>query len=154
MHAWEFDVCVERLFSIFTRCQVKIILLQDFQESAEDVYEYVLRFLGALSDHREYYPKVNENKKMRMRAPGKVTQNPPRLLWLLYRFANNITGKRLHELVKSVMRVNETVVKRQTIRPELREEMIREFSKDIDRLSALIHRDLSHWKSIAGYGRG
>ena len=118
------------------------------------MYEDVLRFLGTPSDHRKYFPIINENKKMRMRTISKLTQNPPRLLWLLYRSANNITGKRLHELVNSVMRVNETVVKRQTIRPELRQEMIKEFSEDIDRLSELIHRDLSHWKSLSGYGRG
>jgi hypothetical protein len=154
MQAGQFSVHIKKLFSIFPKCQVKIILLEDLQKSAKDVYEDVLRFLDIPSDHRTYFPKVNENKELRITALGKFTQNPPRLLWIMCRYANNFMGEKLLELVKSVLRVNDIVVKRQPTHPELREEIIEVFSEDIDKLSALIQRDLGYWKSLHTCNRG
>jgi hypothetical protein len=152
--AGRFSVHIEKLFSIFPKCQVKIVLLGDLEKSAKNVYEDILRFLDVPSDHRSYFPKVNENKKLRITALGKLTQNPPRLLWKIYRYANNFMEEKLHEMVKSVLRVNEIAVKRKPIDPELREKIIKAFSEDIDKLSALIQRDLGYWKSFHTCNRG
>ena len=68
--AGKLGACVERLYSIFPKHQVKIVLLEDFQNSPKEVYEKILRFLGVPSDHRNYFPKINKNKKIRIRALG------------------------------------------------------------------------------------
>jgi hypothetical protein len=145
--AGKLGACVERLYSIFPKHQVKIVLLEDFQNSPKKVYEKILRFLGVPSDHRNYFPKINKNKKIRIRALGRLTQRPPRPLWLLYRLASNLTGGRFHEVVKSVVRLNDVVVERKPVCPKLREEMVEVFSDDIETLSSAINKDLSHWKS-------
>ena len=118
-----------------------------FKKFPKLVYEDVLRFLALTTDHRNYFPIVNQHRKFRLRFLGKFTQNFPMFLWLWYQSASNRFGERFEKYVETIVRYNEVHVKRKQLRPKIRKEMVQEFSEDVDRLSILIKKDLRHWKS-------
>jgi hypothetical protein len=142
---------VERLLGVFRREQVKFILFEDLARDTRAVYEDVLGFLGVPSDGRRRFPRVNESRRNRIGWLGRVLLNPPRQLvpfrrfalgtpilrrgWLLLRRLNTRNGL-AHQAAR---------IERRTLRPGFRRELVEEFRDDVERLSALIGRDLSHW---------
>jgi hypothetical protein len=133
-----------RLLSVFPREQTKILLFDDFKESPQAIYESILQFIGVESDGRQDFPRVNAGKQSRLswlaRTQATIVQSLPRS-WIQF-------GKRvgLGKMSRAVRQWNSRPNSPPPMRREFREHLLDEFSSDIDALSELLQRDLSHWK--------
>ncbi len=134
---------VERLLGVFPRVQVKFILFEDFARDTSAVYEDVLAFLGVPSGGRTRFPRVNESRRNRIGWLGRMLLNPPRGLLPLRRSA--LRTPLLRSMWSLVQRLNTAGSERRPLRSEFRRELVEEFRDDVEKLSALIGRDLSHW---------
>ena len=140
---------VERLFNIVPREQVTIILLEDMKTSTKGVYEEVLAFLSLESDGRLKFPKVNDNKISRSETLQVLMKNPP--------FPLNIAKKGYQKLFRPYLsrphfefkrlmyKLNTKPTKRKPLSLKLQQELVDYFREDVEKLSQLIGRDLSHW---------
>jgi len=136
---------VERVLETFPPEQVMLILFDEYKTSTKAVYEKVLSFLNVPSDGRSSFPAANENKVHKRR-------------WLAYFYQRLKSIGPLDSLIKVTKeffglkdlgirdRIGETVLKkRPPLRPEFRAELVNEFREDVEKLSRIIDKDLSHW---------
>ncbi len=139
---------VGRVLDVFPMDQVKVILLDDFARSTRTVYEEVLGFLGVPSDGRTEFPKVNVRKRHRSSLLGRLLMNPPgsiRFLETQVRRSLRLLGVRNLSAWHRLIHANEQPLNIQPLPSDLRETLVKVFANDIERLSALIGRDLNHW---------
>ena len=136
---------VNRLQSIFPPEQVKIIFFEDFVKSTKGVYDEVLEFLGVPNDNRTEFIRINENKSHKLGAVGNFTAKPPAALTNIVLKVRDLLGIKELGILDKIRSVNTKVEARRPLSDELRQEMIAEFTPDIEKLSQLMERDLSHW---------
>jgi hypothetical protein len=134
---------VERYLSAFGRDAVKIVLLEDMAAEPEETLSGILEFVGLTEPAPDEFRVYNET---------------PRHGWL-ERLATRVYAR------TSVKRVTQTLLpyearrrllallrrtERGIARVDPRDEALRQSCRaDVDRLSSLIGRDLSHWQSPA-----
>jgi len=121
----------------FPAAQVHVIVFDDFKRDAGAVYAEVLRFLG-LAPFTPNLKVVNRNKRVRSRALHDVLQNPRSPVNRLPKPLNTFTYKALD-------RLNSAVETRVPLDAEVAEQLKRDFTPEVERLSELLGRDLSHW---------
>jgi len=142
---------LEKLFSIFPREQVKIVLLDDFVADAKTVYEDILAFLNLPFDNRTVFPKVNANFTNRSQFLAKFFHPSPAVYKLFMKtislFGANFM-KWVSMIYNRIERLNTTKKPRTEMDPKLRARLTAYFSSDIEKLSKLIDRDLSAWTHI------
>jgi hypothetical protein len=137
------DLCslgaqVERLFGLVPRERVKIILLEDLIGDPGGVYRSVLRFLGVDDDHRQDFSALNQAKSRRW--PGLLT-----VAWAVTTVKRAFGIEGGLGLWKRLDAVNRVERPRQPISADTRQILQDYFRRDIERLQALIGRDLGHW---------
>ncbi len=144
-YAWmcKLNEQVKNLLNIFPSEQVKVILFEDFKASTREVYEEVLSFLDVPSDGRTEFPIVGASKDNRVKWLAKIIRNPC-FSWVIeklstFRFLNLGQLKRLYINIFSYNKPWKP------IRSEFRKELINVFREDVEKLSQLINKDLSHW---------
>jgi hypothetical protein len=141
------DVCklgaqIERLFDVFPREQVHIIMFDDFVRDTKTCYENVLDFLQIPSDGRTTFPPENVRKSIKSPLVAKA-------VWKLTDKGTAI--KRKLGIVKSfnVMALFRPLYEQTQSRPQLsvefKERLADEFKHDVKLLSKFLERDLSHW---------
>jgi sulfotransferase family protein len=138
---------VEKLFSIFSKDQVKLILFEDFVDSTKEVYEDVLKFLGIPSVGKASFPRINENRIPRVLKLSHFLHNPPNIIRKIVRILYNTFGIDAGEkFMRFISDLNSCKVERKRMSPDFRKRLITEFQEDIHKLSIIINRDLSHWE--------
>ena len=152
--AWKKTLCyrdfvsfseqVKRFQDVFPREQIRVNIFDDFKKDTMGEYRRTLEFLGTDADFEPNIEVVNANKVMRSETAMKLfVRNPPP--WL------SIPAKALFPLslrnkIKSkIKRANTKFTPRPPVRPELRQELARDLMPDVERLSELLDRDLTHW---------
>jgi len=144
----QFSQYVQRLFGIFPREQVKIILLDDLAEDTKTVYEGLLDFLRVPSDGRTDFQRVNANFENRSRFLAWFF-HPPQPVYQIFMKAISLFGTGFMEKVSVVYnrieRLNTTQATRSAMDPELRARLLEHFRPDIEKLAGLIDKDLSPW---------
>ncbi len=139
---------VERLLSVFPSDQVRVILFDDFTHDTRRVYQETLTFLGLTDDLREDFPLFNVAHEPRW----------PRVMRLHRRLNRALFKSSVHRLAMTLLaplrpasrwlrRANVTPAAKAPLRAEFERELRAFFAQDIDRLSALLQRDLSHWRA-------
>jgi len=141
---------LERVLKIFPSEQVKVILFDDFKKSNKAVYEDILSFLEVPSDGRHDFPKINESAVTRLRWLNYFTRNPLWLSFCRYLTSNlkKLFGLKQEDklgIMPKIHRLNTRKTSRKPLNPDLRAELVNEFREDIEKLSRIIDRDLSHW---------
>ena len=137
---------LQRYFELFGRERVKVILFDDLKRSPRDVYEQTLNFLGVdpafepdfavhnaaapTPDSRAYRAWKSSTLRYRIRSLA-----PQRLY-------DRIREMRKRKLARAAARNP-----RQPLAPAVRAGLTRQFAEEIDRLEALIGRDLSDWRA-------
>ena len=141
---------IERLLTIFPRKQILIIWHEDFAKSTPKVYQEVLAFLGVVADDRNSFERINSNKSHRLRILGTLLEKPPAGILKIAMKVKQIIGleKRQLGILEALRNINKQETKRQPISREIREEIVAAYKTDINRLSLLLDRDLSHWIDI------
>lgn len=130
---------VERYLDVFGRSAVKIMLLEDLAASPVETWQELLMFLEIDTSFRPEFRIFNETP---------VSSKVERLLHTVHavpgvkQMSNAIFPHPLRRRLMSKLRRRH----RDRIAPDQRDTALRERCKpDIEHLSALIDRDLSHW---------
>jgi hypothetical protein len=135
---------VSRYLSVFDRDNIRIIIFDDLKADIKGVYEDTLRFLGVDDGFVPPFPIVNTSKRVRNRILSDVIWG--RSMPFVNRWARDAVPVRLRQRASEWMqRLNSRDVRRPPMDAELRRELQVEFAPEVERLSELIRRDLTHW---------
>ncbi|OGW82006.1 MAG: hypothetical protein A3G33_04470 [Omnitrophica bacterium RIFCSPLOWO2_12_FULL_44_17] len=138
---------LERVYSIFPREQVKVILNEDFALSPRRVYQDILGFLNVPDDQREIFPRYNRNKVSQYpRLISFLTDPPVFIGWLTDTIKKVLHIKRFG-ITRFFLRAGRKYTERVPLDPSFRKELIDYFRDDREKLSRLINRDLTHWEN-------
>jgi len=140
---------VERLLSAFPRSQAKLILYDDFRASPQQVYDEVITFLDLPHDNRTEFPRINENKRVRLAWLRDFYQKPPPALRrAVRRFKQVVGGSGLTAVTRKIVDLNTTKEERLPLSPAFRAELVETFREEVLLLGRLLNRDLSHWLAL------
>jgi len=143
----QFGTQTQRLLASFPRAQVKLILFDDFATSPGKVYDEVIEFLGIPHDNRTNFPRINENRRVRMLWLKHFIRRPPPLLRQTYvSLKRMVGGKPLESLKREIVTRNSLKAPRPPLPPAFRAELVESFRDEVGLLSELCGRDLSHWR--------
>ncbi len=136
---------VKRYFDRFGREEVHIIIYDDLKQDAASVYQETLCFLNIDDRFQPRLEVVNPNKQVRsktFRSLLRTLKSHP-----LARSLVRATVPRplRHEVLQRLGQLNTKYVSRPAMDPELRVELQRKFHPEVQRLSELLGRDLTHW---------
>jgi len=138
-----------RLYALFPREQVFVRLYDDLAIYPRRVYEDALAFLGVPTDGRTAFPRVNAHKRLRNRTLAALTERPPGA-WLPVRaFLHRVLGVDRLGVLDGLRRWNAVETPRLPLDPAFRAHLTEEFRPDVERLAALIGRDLTPWLAPA-----
>lgn len=137
---------VDLVLTVFPRERVKLVFFEDFIRDTRGCYLDVLRFLGVDDDDRADFPPVNERKLHKSRMMGYLLNNRNlirKISWL--RRPLNMLGIDSTELKDYVKQLNARKIKREPLSDAFREKLVAVFRPDIELLTQITGRDLSHW---------
>jgi Sulfotransferase domain len=141
-----FGTQVQRLLATFPRSQIKLILYDDIAASPQAVYDDVIAFLELPHDGRTEFPRINENKRARLPWLRNFYRKPPPPLRNAVRTLKRAIGSDAISSVKEkIVDVNTVRERRTPLSPEFRAELVETFREEVELLSRLVGRDLSHW---------
>ena len=136
---------VRRYFDIFGRERVHVVVYDDFKNDVAASYGDTLHFLGVNESFVPQFEVKNSNKYVPIRTLHRMMQShssvPRRVVRSLvpYRFRSSIE--------EFVLQFNTSHVPRTPMNPDLRLRLQAEFAPEVERLSELLGRDLTHWCS-------
>jgi hypothetical protein len=135
---------VQRYLDVFGADRVHVVIFDDLRDATLSTYQSVLRFLRVSDDFSPRFQVVNDNKRVRNPLVQRAIYRPPgavaRLIPHLRRY------RTVHRLRDALLRLNSRARRRAPMDPSLRASLERDFAGQIERLEALIGRDLSAWK--------
>lgn len=141
---------VSRYLDVFGREKVHLIIFDDFVKDTAWVYHETLRFLNLDPDCRTSFPRVNENFVARSEFLNSFTRRPPALVRTV---AEGLLGRKVvSRCAEIVSGWNAVRRPRAPLHPELNKRLRTEFRPEMERLSALLGRDLSFWNDLPGEG--
>jgi len=141
---------VRRYFNVFGRERVQVIIYDDLAADVRAVYCRTLEFLGVDSTRIETdFQVINGNKSVKHTALRGLLNDP------LVRSTAVAIGRRLpspifaalHDVERRLWKLNTRSEKRPSLAPEVRAQLQREFAPEVERLSDLLGRDLTHWSN-------
>lgn len=130
---------VKRYFDVFGREQVHIIIYDDFRADTAKVYRDTLEFLGVDPDFQIEHQVINAQREARSRIMQKIVNHPfiismgakiPGVALPIYRIIKNLNAKKAEPM---------------PMNPQTREQLQKEFLPEVEQLSTLLGRDLTHW---------
>ncbi len=135
---------LERVLAEFPREQVHLVFFEDFAADAGHQYRKVLEFLRVPDDGRVDFPRVNANRRHRMKFMPLInrTVRSLRAPIGLAKRALAIEKIGLMDRLKAWDRVYD---EREPLSPELKRSILSAYESDIDLLARITNRDLSHW---------
>jgi len=146
---------VPRYFNRFGRENVLVIIFDDFRADTPAVFRSVLDFLALDSNITMSFDIHNPNKEVRLEWLQKLIVNSGFSLMLLKDQLTYLATT--HSLVpysyrtravEGVIAVYTKYERRSPLTAELRQRLAAELEGEIDALSALLDRDLSHWHRL------
>ena len=139
---------LQRLFSVFPRCQVHCVLFDDLKRSPRTEYQRVLRFLDLEDDGRRHFPVVNPRHSHRSKVVGRITQSPPRSIMEIWTRARTLIGLPRMRILNQIRRANTKRSDPSPVSRDVRALLVREFSPDRRILESTLDRDLSSWSRV------
>jgi hypothetical protein len=140
-----FSQQVERYFNVFGRERVHIIIYDDFKNNTAQTYRETLAFLGVDSAFQANFQVVNPSKYWRNKGLISFMRTPPLSIRKLVRMVVPFQAR--VELGKVVNRINTEYRPRPSMDPALRRRLQQQFAPEVEQLSALLGRDLTHWNT-------
>jgi hypothetical protein len=139
---------VQRYLDIFGRDRVRVITYDEFAANAPEVYRGTLEFLGVDGTHCPAgFEVINGCKSVRSRLLRAVLADPSvrSLAISISRQMGRHTFTAVRNLESRLWELNTRESKRPPLNPELRAQLRKEFAPEVERLSALLGRDLTYW---------
>jgi hypothetical protein len=141
-HSVHFAEQLERYFDVFGRERVHVMLSDDLRRDAEGTMHGVLEFLHVDPSLAAAPPRANDSRRVRSPVLQRLIFGP-KLLMPLAPYMRKIPVVR--SLRTRMLEMNSEAKPRPPMDPVLRRQLIDEYTPEIERLSALIGRDLSAW---------
>lgn len=147
----KFGAQVERLFKLAGREQTHVIVFDDFVSDTAGVYRQTLEFLGVDDDGQSEFERRFESQMYRYRwlqdllfvpatSNGKIVET------LQQRSRKyNPDGTRKMSLIKRLTKMNKVPKSPEPLAPQMAETVRETLRADIQHLSRMLDRDLSHW---------
>lgn len=139
---------LERVYQIFPREQVKVVLVDDIKADMRKLYCELEAFLCVPDDGRSDFPQVNANYTYSSKLAQKLL-HPSGGFYRAYTKISAHFPTRMIEgiavLQKKVADVFTKPVKRDPLHPEIYNKVVDYYQPDLEKLSKLLDRDLSHW---------
>ncbi|MFN2145975.1 MAG: sulfotransferase family protein [Anaerolineales bacterium] len=144
----QFGKYLQRLYEVFPREQVLVLIFEDFVCNPADVYETILAFIEVPSDHRSEFLPVNANFKNRSSLLARLF-HPPQFIYKTFMKSISLLGPGFMNSVSVVYnkleKMNTTPTGKVPLEPEFKALLQDHFRDDVATLSELINRDLSFW---------
>ena len=137
---------LERFFEVVPEENRMVVVFDDVVADPSAVYLETLAFLGLADDGRTTFERLNPNRNMRSATLARVHRSLPRRFPRAYPSARAVVTRVGVSPSAVVNRLNLWDGPRRPMRPEFRAELRDFFAPQIDRLAALLGRDLSHWR--------
>jgi hypothetical protein len=136
---------VERLLeNVSDPKQLHFIIYDDFRKDTQAEYKRLLHFLGLNYDGRSDFSAINVAAKTKNKSLGKsissLTQNKA-----LYRLKRSLGFKMGSGPMVKLLVKNRVIAKREDLRLEFKSELRAYFKEDVQKLEALLNRDLKSW---------
>jgi GT2 family glycosyltransferase len=137
---------VRRYFETFGRERVHVIIYDDFAADVFAAYRQTLDFLGLESKGCDPgFGVVNPAKRVKSPALRAVMGEMRSAALALRPWMPRPVFAALQQIEVRLRRSNASVERRPALAPELRAQLKREFAPEVERLSELLGRDLTHW---------
>jgi len=142
---------IERLFEIAGRDRCLILVFDDFKRDPRAIYQQVCQFLGVRDDGRRSFPRRQESQFYRFAWLQRLLFHPPQSVmnWAnqssqggLFWQWKQLALLRLHRGLRSLNAVKQ---KPPHFSPEVQAQLQDTYAEDVERLSELLGRDLTHW---------
>ncbi len=142
-----FSELVERYFEIFGRERVKVILMEDLNREPLRTLQEIAEFLNISSEISFTIDRRNDSQLLTYThllefRIGRKIAGIPRLKY----FVDLLPSAPLNYYRRAILRLLPPLSDKK-IEPELQSQLIDEFRSEVDRLSALLERDLTHWNN-------
>ena len=144
---------VRRYFNVFGRERVHVIIYDDFAANVSAACRETLDFLGVDSNNlQKNFKAVNENKFVKSRVlRALLADRVVRSAVLAVRpLLPGVIFDGMQKIDARIRKFNSRHGGRPPLSPELRQELSRAFAPDVERLSVLLGRDLTHWSRGEG----
>lgn len=147
----KFTEQITRYREYFGKEQVKIILFDDFIKNVAQIYQETLEFLQVDSNFVTEFNAINSRKKTRSNFLQNLYKRPPKKLLEFGKFLIPLPQHKRRELLESfkqkLQEFNKVQItkKDKSLSLDIHKAMQQEFIPEIQKLSQLIDRDLSHW---------
>ena len=139
---------VKRYFEIFGRERVHVVIYDDLAADTAATYRSTLDFLGVDSGSANgHFEKINGNQEVKSAALRSVLRNR----WLcsavlaVRPWLPRLVFTALQTVEAHLRKYNCRPARRPAMAPELRRRLKCEFAPEVERLSELLGRDLTHW---------
>lgn len=134
---------IERYLDAFGPDAVRVIVFDDLKADASATYRSVLEFLGIDPDHRPDFSVVNANKISRNRTFRRLLNDPPE--WLRAPVRAVLPWRLRRRAYRGLVNANIRREPRSPVDPAVIERLREEMAPSVERLSALIGRNLDAW---------
>lgn len=135
---------VKRYLDIFGWDKTKVIIFEDFQKNPREIYREVCEFLTVGTGFEPSFKFVNANKRARSKlVRDLLDRQPPAIVQQVGRMILS-SGQR-RKLYQTLKQLNSDERPRPPMDPDLRRCLQAHFLADVERLSDLLGRDLTHW---------
>jgi hypothetical protein len=134
---------VQRYFEVFGREQVHVIIFDDFTKQLPQVYRETCVFLEVNADFQPQFLVINANKRVRSKMLRGFLRYPPSTTLRLLRLFVPQPGRA--GLKERLRRFNTKYEPRLPLDPTLRQRLQAELLPEVEELSQLLGRDLTHW---------
>lgn len=135
---------LQRFWNVFGRDRVHVIIFDDFKRDTPKEYQRTLEFLDVNPTFKADIRIVNPAKRVRSQTVMRFVVNPP---WPLRPLAERLSRVRgLRDAVNAtLLRLNTVEERRDPMSPAMRTRLQSEFESEVEHLSEMLGRDLTHW---------
>ena len=141
----DFAPNVRSYIDTFGRDNVLIVLLDDISRDPLGTYARAARFLGIDQSIIPHFRRVNPRKEARSSLVSGLVREPPTVIRQIARVLMPTTAVRNSVGHYVLRKLNARRVSSGRVDPDLKRELIVEFTPRIAALGEVIERDLSHW---------
>jgi hypothetical protein len=142
-----FSEQVRRYFDLFGRERVHVIIYDDLAADTIGTYRAALSFLGVSDSVDIPIGPINTNVSVKSSAL-RTFLNDPLVRGTAIALRSWLPGpifSAIQNVGINISELNKRPAPRQPIDPEFRHSLQREFAPEVERLSTLLKRDLTHW---------
>jgi hypothetical protein len=134
---------VNRFLNTFGREKVHIIIFDDFVSQTAEVYRETLRFLMVNPDFQIHFQKTNSGGRILSRKLYSLMIDPHQPVRSFVQAA--MPYSLIQRAIWGLINLYSRYFARPPINPEFKRQLQKEFLPEVERLSELLGRDLTHW---------